>query len=37
MHEIKKVLVPVDLAKHTDTLAEFAIYAAKKFGAQLCF
>ena len=37
MHEIKKVLVAVDLAKQTDKLAEFAIYAAKKFGAQLCF
>jgi nucleotide-binding universal stress UspA family protein len=37
MREIKKVLVAVDLAKQTDKIAEFAIYAAKKFGAQLCF
>lgn len=37
MREINKVLVAVDLAKQTDKIAEFAIYVAKKFGAQLCF
>ena len=37
MQEITKIVVPVDLEKHTRKLAEFAIYMAKKIGADLSF
>lgn len=37
MHEITKIVVPVDLEKHTQKLADFAIYIAKKLGVPISF
>ena len=37
MNEISKVVVPVDLEQHTQKLAEFAIYIAKKLNVHLSF
>ncbi|WP_136809320.1 universal stress protein [Desulfosediminicola flagellatus] len=37
MQEITKIVVPVDLEQHTQKVADFAIYMAKKMGAQLRF
>lgn len=37
MKEITKIVVPVDLEQHTQKLADFAIYIAKKMGADLSF
>lgn len=37
MHEITKIVVPVDLEQHTQKVADFAIYMAKKMGAHIRF
>lgn len=37
MQEITKIVVPVDLEKHTQKLVDFAVYIAKKMGAQINF
>ncbi len=37
MSEISKIVVPVDLEQHSQKLAEFAIYMAKKLGAHISF
>ncbi len=37
MEEITKIVVPVDLEKHTRKLTKFAIYMAKKLGARVNF
>jgi nucleotide-binding universal stress UspA family protein len=37
MYEISKIVVPVDLEQHTQKLAEFAIYIAKKLNVHLSF
>ena len=37
MQEITKIVVPVDLEKHTQKLVDFAIYMAKKLGSQINF
>ena len=37
MQEITKIVVPVDLDRHTQKLADFAIYIAKRLQAQLSF
>lgn len=37
MHEISKIVVPVDLEQHTQKLADFAIYIANKLNVHLKF
>ncbi len=37
MQEITKIVVPVDLEQHTQKLAEFAIYIAKKLNVHISF
>lgn len=37
MYDITKIVVPVDLEKHTQKLVDFSIYMAEKIGAQLSF
>lgn len=37
MNEILKIVVPVDLEQHTQKLAEFAIYIARKLNVHLSF
>ena len=37
MREISQILVPIDFAKHTNKLVEFAIYVAGKFSANVKF
>lgn len=37
MQEITKIVVPVDLEKHTQKLADFAIYMAKKLDGHISF
>ena len=37
MHEIRKILVPVDFMQHTDELAEFSVAMANKLAAKLTF
>ncbi len=35
MQDIKRIVVPVDLAKNTDRIIEFAVYIGSKFSATL--
>lgn len=37
MKEITKIVVPIDLEQHTQKVADFAIYMAKKMGAHISF
>lgn len=37
MQEIKNIIVPVDLGKHTEKIADFATYMASKFSARITF
>ena len=37
MEGIRRIVVPVDFNRHTDTLAEFAIYMANKLNARVTF
>lgn len=37
MKEITKIVVPVDLEQHTQKLADFAIYMARKMSAHISF
>lgn len=37
MFEIKKIVVPVDLNKHTDKLVDYALSIAKAFDAEVAF
>jgi nucleotide-binding universal stress UspA family protein len=37
MQEITNIVVPIDLEKHTQKLADFAIYIAKKLNAHINF
>lgn len=37
MYEISKIVVPVDLEQHTQKLADFAMYIARKLNVHLCF
>ena len=37
MEGIRHIMVPIDFNKHTDTLAEFAIYIANKLNGRVTF
>lgn len=37
MQDITQIVVPVDLEKHTQKLADFAIYIAQKMGSHISF
>ena len=37
MQEIRQIVVPVDFNQHSDALAEFALYMAKKMDARVTF
>ena len=37
MEGIRRIIVPVDFNKHTDTLADFAIYIANKLNGRITF
>lgn len=37
MKEVKTILVPVDLDKNTDKIADYAVFIAKKLGASIFF
>lgn len=37
MKEIKKIIVPVDLDKNTELIANYAVFIAKKIGAEVFF
>ena len=37
MQEIRHILVPVDFNQHSDSLAEYALYMAKKLDADVIF
>ena len=37
MKNIRKIIVPIDFLQHTEQLVEYALYFAKKFGAELKF
>ncbi len=37
MHEITRIIVPVDLGSHTKKLVEFAIYMANKLSSEVTF
>lgn len=37
MEGIRRIVVPVDFNRHTDTLAEFAMYMANKLDARVTF
>lgn len=37
MYEISKIVVPVDLEQHTQKLADFAMYIARKLNVHLSF
>lgn len=37
MKEVKKIVVPIDLDKNTDTIADYAVFIAKKLEAEILF
>ena len=37
MESVRRMIVPVDFNRHTDTLAEFALYMANKLNAHVTF
>ena len=37
MREIRQIVAPVDFNRHSDVLADYAFYMAKKLGARLTF
>lgn len=37
MKEITRIVVPVDLGKHTEILADYALYIGKKLSAHITF